>query len=265
MTTLVANEPIHISDDDLDVVVHRDHLVLVDFWAPWCGPCRAIAPVLEELAGDYGKTLTVAKINVDDNQRKVAQFGIRAVPTLVLFKDGNPVETLIGLQTRFSLTAAIDRARGKYATTDQALSRLTPEQYRVTQQDGTEAPFSGEYVDNKANGIYADVVSGEPLFASIHKYDSGSGWPSFTQPIVEENVIERRDNSHGMSRVEVRSKHGDSHLGHVFTDGPSASTGMRYCINSASLRFIALEDMEAEGYGDLLPIFSVEGKREDLG
>ena len=156
-------------------------------------------------------------------------------------------------------------SNGKYAKTDQALSGLTPEQYRVTQQDGTEAPFSGEYVDNKANGIYADVVSGEPLFASIHKYDSGSGWPSFTRPIVEENVIERRDNSHGMSRVEVRSKHGDSHLGHVFTDGPSASTGMRYCINSASLRFIALEDMEAEGYGDLLPIFSFEGKREDLG
>ncbi len=102
------------------------------------------------------------------------------------------------------------------------------------------------------------------MFASIHKYDSGSGWPSFTRPIVEENVIERTDDSHGMRRVEVRSKHGDSHLGHVFTDGPSDSTGMRYCINSASLRFIALEDMEAEGYGDLLPIFSVEGKTEDL-
>jgi peptide-methionine (R)-S-oxide reductase len=152
----------------------------------------------------------------------------------------------------------------KYAKTDQALSGLTPEQYRVTQQDGTEAPFSGEYVDNKAAGIYVDVVSGEPLFASIHKYDSGSGWPSFTRPIVEENIIERTDDSHGMRRVEVRSKHGDSHLGHVFTDGPSDSTGMRYCINSASLRFIALEDMEAEGYGDLLPIFSVEGKTEDL-
>jgi peptide-methionine (R)-S-oxide reductase len=152
-----------------------------------------------------------------------------------------------------------------YTKTDQLLSELTPEQYRVTQQDGTEAPFSGEYVDNEATGIYVDVVSGEPLFASIHKYDSGSGWPSFTRPIAEENVIERMDDSHGMRRVEVRSKHGDSHLGHVFTDGPSDSTGMRYCINSVSLRFIALEDMEAEGYGDLLPIFSVEGKREDLG
>lgn len=155
-------------------------------------------------------------------------------------------------------------SNGKYAKTGQALSRLTPEQYRVTQKNGTEAPFSGEYVDNKDTGIYVDVISGEPLFASIHKYDSGSGWPSFTRPIVEENVIERMDDSHGMRRVEVRSKHGDSHLGHVFTDGPSDSTGMRYCINSASLRFIALEDLEAEGYGDLLPIFSVEGKTEDL-
>ncbi len=117
MTTLVANEPIHINDDDFDAVVHRGDLVLVDFWAPWCGPCHAIAPVLEELAGDYGKALTVAKLNVDANQRKAAQFGVRAIPTLVLFKDGNPVETLVGLQTRSSLIAAIERARGEYAET----------------------------------------------------------------------------------------------------------------------------------------------------
>jgi thioredoxin len=264
MTILVANKPMHINDDEFDAVVQRDGLVLVDFWAPWCGPCRAISPVLEELAGDYSAALTVAKINVDDNQRTAAQFGVRAIPTLVLFKDGNPVETLVGLQSRSALIAAIERARGQYAKTDQALSRLTPEQYRVTQQCGTERPFSGEYVDNKAPGIYVDVVSGEPLFASIHKYDSGSGWPSFARPITEENVIERTDDSHGMRRVEVRSKHGDSHLGHVFTDGPSDSTGMRYCINSASLRFIALEDMEAEGYGDLLPIFDIERNKEDL-
>jgi peptide-methionine (R)-S-oxide reductase len=153
---------------------------------------------------------------------------------------------------------------GKYAKTDQALQRLTPEQYRVTQQSGTEAPFSGEYVDNEASGIYVDVVTGEPLFASIHKYDSGCGWASFTRPIVEENIVEQMDDSHGMRRVEVRSRHGDSHLGHVFPDGPSDSTGDRYCINSASLRFIALEDMEAEGYGDLLPIFSGEEKKGDV-
>ena len=143
-------------------------------------------------------------------------------------------------------------SNGKYAKTDQALSRLTPEQYRVTQQDGTEAPFSGEYVDNEATGIYVDVVSGEPLFASIHKYDSGSGWPSFTRPIVEENVIERMDDSHGMRRVEVRSKHGDSHLGHVFPDGPRDRGGLRYCINSASLRFVHRDDMQAAGYGAYL-------------
>lgn len=152
----------------------------------------------------------------------------------------------------------------EYARTDEALSRLTPEQYRVTQQDSTEAPFSGELLDIKASGIYVDVVSGEPLFASVHKYDSGSGWPSFTRPIMEENVVERLDDSHGMRRVEVRSAHGDSHLGHVFPDGPSDSTGMRYCINSASLRFIPLEEMEAEGYGDLLHVFGVERKKEDL-
>jgi peptide-methionine (R)-S-oxide reductase len=153
-----------------------------------------------------------------------------------------------------------DKAR--YAKTDEALRRLTPEQYRVTQEAGTEAPFTGEYTDNKANGIYVDVVSGEPLFASVHKYDSGSGWASFTQPIVKQNVVEKADGSHGMHRVEVRSRHGDSHLGHVFDDGPQESTGMRYCINSASLRFVRLEDMEAEGYGDLLPLFDA-GKKED--
>jgi peptide-methionine (R)-S-oxide reductase len=261
VTDLVANEPIHIGDDDFDALVHKNDLVLVDFWAPWCGPCRAIAPVLEALAGEYGEALIIAKINIDDNPRTSAQFGVRTIPTLVLFKGGHPVETLVGLQSRSALISAIERARTKYAKTDEGLSRLTPEQYRVTQQCGTEMPFSGEYVDNKAPGIYVDVVSGEPLFASIHKYDSGSGWPSFTRPITKENVIERTDNSHDMRRVEVRSKHGDSHLGHVFTDGPSDSTGLRYCINSASLRFIAREDMEAEGYGDLLSIFNVEKRR----
>lgn len=264
MTTLTANKPVHINDDVFDAVVQKYGLVLVDFWAPWCEPCHAIAPVLEEFADNYGHALTVAKINIDDNPQKTAQFGVRTIPTLVLFKDGKPVETLVGLQTRSALAAAIDRAREGFAKTDEALRRLTAEQYRVTQRNGTEAPFSGEYLDNKAPGIYVDVVSGEPLFASIHKYDSGSGWPSFTRSIVEDNVIERMDDSHGMRRIEVRSKHGDSHLGHVFSDGPSDTTGMRFCINSASLRFVPLEDMEAEGYGDLLPMFSAERKAEDL-
>src|SRR5262245_46813450 len=115
-----------------------------------------------------------------------------------------------------------------YAKTDQAVSGLTPEEFAITQQCGTEAPFTGKDLNNKAKGIYVDIVSGEPLFASTDKYDSGSGWPSFTRPIGRENVVEKADNSHGMRRVEVRSKHGDSHLGHVFEDGPRDSTGLRY-------------------------------------
>ncbi len=129
---------------------------------------------------------------------------------------------------------------------------LTPEQYRVTQQNGTEAPGSGEYLDNIEPGIYVDIVSGEPLFASSDKFDSGCGWPSFTKPIVPENVNELRDSSHGMIRTEVRSAHADSHLGHVFPDGPKDRGGLRYCINSAALRFIHRDDMEAEGYGAYL-------------
>ncbi|NRP70803.1 Peptide methionine sulfoxide reductase MsrB [Ensifer psoraleae] len=136
-----------------------------------------------------------------------------------------------------------------YRKTDEAVSKLTPEQYRVTQQNGTERPFTGEYTDNKTPGIYVDIVSGEPLFASADKFDSGCGWPSFTKPIVPANVNELRDNSHGMIRTEVRSVHGDSHLGHVFPDGPEDRGGLRYCINSAALRFIPREEMEAEGYG----------------
>ena len=139
-----------------------------------------------------------------------------------------------------------------FAKTDEAIARLTPEQYRVTQQNGTERPFTGEYNDNKAAGIYVDIVSGEPLFASSDKFESGCGWPSFTKPIEPAHVTELRDVSHGMIRTEVRSKHGDSHLGHVFPDGPRDRGGLRYCINSASLRFVPRADMVAEGYGDYL-------------
>ena len=133
-----------------------------------------------------------------------------------------------------------------------AIEKLTREQYRVTQQSGTELPGTGEYLDNDEPGIYVDIVSGEPLFASSDKFDSHCGWPSFTKPIVPANVNELRDTSHEMTRTEVRSAHGDSHLGHVFEDGPEDRGGLRYCINSASLRFIHRDDMEAEGYGDYL-------------
>jgi peptide-methionine (R)-S-oxide reductase len=139
-----------------------------------------------------------------------------------------------------------------YEKTDQAVRKLTPEQYRVTQENGTERPFTGEYHDNKEPGIYVDVVSGEPLFASSDKFDSGTGWPSFTKPIEAANVNELRDDSHGMICTEVRSVHGDSHLGHVFPDGPRDQGGLRYCINSAALRFIPRGEMEVEGYGAYL-------------
>ena len=135
-----------------------------------------------------------------------------------------------------------------YRKDPDAIARLNPEQYRVTQQSGTERPGTGEYLDNKEVGIYVDVVSGEPLFASSDKYESGCGWPSFTRPIEHANVEELRDASLGMVRTEVRSRHGDSHLGHVFPDGPKAQGGLRYCINSASLRFVPRERMAQEGY-----------------
>ena len=142
-----------------------------------------------------------------------------------------------------------------YRKDPQAISRLTPEQFKVTQKSATEPAFRNEFWDNHQPGIYVDVVSGEPLFASVDKYDSGSGWPSFTVPIEPGNVVQKRDFSHLMIRTEVRSAHGDSHLGHVFHDGPADAGGLRYCINSAALRFIGVDDLEREGYGDYRHLF----------
>ncbi len=139
-----------------------------------------------------------------------------------------------------------------YRKTAEAVARLTPEQYRVTQKNATERPGTGEYLENHEPGIYVDIVSGEPLFASADKFESGCGWPSFTKPIEEANVNELKDTSLGTVRTEVRSAAGDSHLGHVFPDGPADRGGLRYCINSASLRFIHRDDMAAEGYGAYL-------------
>ncbi len=148
-----------------------------------------------------------------------------------------------------------------YRKDPQAIARLTPEQHRVTQQNGTERAFSNAYYDNKEPGIYVDIVSGEPLFASVNKYDSGTGWPSFTVPLEPGNVIEKLDRSHGMARTEVRSTHADSHLGHVFNDGPADAGGLRYCLNSAALRFIPVDDLEAEGYGAYRNLFeNADGK-----
>ena len=145
----------------------------------------------------------------------------------------------------------------KYKKSAEVIARLSPEEYRVTQQSGTERPGTGKYLDNHEPGIYVDIVSGEPLFASADKFESGCGWPSFTKPIVNEHVSELSDTTLGMVRTEVRSTNADSHLGHVFTDGPRDRGGLRYCINSASLRFIHRNEMETEGYGNLLD--QVEG------
>ncbi|MGB6613481.1 MAG: peptide-methionine (R)-S-oxide reductase MsrB [Trebonia sp.] len=142
-----------------------------------------------------------------------------------------------------------------YRKDPEAMTRLTREQYQVTQQDATEPAFRNEFWDNHEPGLYVDVVSGEPLFASVNKYDSQSGWPSFTVPVEPGNVVELQDATYGMARTEVRSAHGDSHLGHVFPDGPRDQGGLRYCINSAALRFIPVSDLEREGYGEYRKLF----------
>jgi peptide-methionine (R)-S-oxide reductase len=148
----------------------------------------------------------------------------------------------------------------QYQKNAEAIATLSPEQYNVTQRNATERPFDNAYWDQEDPGLYVDIVSGEPLFASLHKFDSHCGWPSFTRPLEPEHVVEKKDKTHGMVRTEVRSTHGDSHLGHVFDDGPPEDGGLRYCINSASLRFIPLDDLEREGYGEYRKLFEKQEK-----
>jgi peptide-methionine (R)-S-oxide reductase len=149
-----------------------------------------------------------------------------------------------------------------YRRDEQRVGALTPRQYAVTQESATEPAFDNEFWDKKDAGIYVDVVSGEPLFASLKKFDSGCGWPSFTVPLEGDNVVEHEDRSHGMVRTEVRSRHADSHLGHVFDDGPPESGGLRYCINSAALRFVPYEELDAAGYGQYKRLFGGDAVEE---
>ena len=152
----------------------------------------------------------------------------------------------------------------RYRKDPEAVAKLAPRQYAVTQEAATEPAFDNEFWDKKEAGIYVDIVSGEPLFASLKKFDSGCGWPSFTIPLDPANVVERQDMTHGMIRTEVRSAHGDSHLGHVFNDGPPDEGGLRYCINSAALRFVPYEDLEAEGYAEYAKLFDGGATKKEV-
>ncbi|NEN07780.1 peptide-methionine (R)-S-oxide reductase MsrB [Diaminobutyricibacter tongyongensis] len=146
----------------------------------------------------------------------------------------------------------------EYSKTPEAVAKLTPEQYEVTQEAATEPAFRNEYWNNHDEGLYVDIVSGEPLFASVNKFDSSSGWPSFTVPVAPENIVVKEDSTYGMRRTEVRSKHGNSHLGHVFDDGPFDEGGLRYCINSAALRFIPVDQLEEDGFAEFRTLFSTK-------
>ena len=152
-----------------------------------------------------------------------------------------------------------------YGKDPEAIAKLNERQYAVTQENATEPAFDNEFCDKKESGIYVDIVSGEPLFASIKKFDSGCGWPSFTVPLEPANVVEKTDTTHGMIRTEVRSRYGDSHLGHLFDDGPLDEGGLRYCINSAALRFVPYKDLEAEGYGKYKKVLNEVEYRERKG
>ena len=208
--------------------------------------CASIRPVMAEIQKDYSGPLAVELAPLQNfyPAEDYHQDYLQKNPGGYCHIDFSSLE---------DLTVRANGTVGIRIPEKELREELTPLQYDVTRNAATERPFTGEYWDSKEPGLYVDIVTGEPLFTSADKFDSGCGWPSFTKPIEPEAVTQQEDNSHGMNRVEVRSHDGDSHLGHVFEDGPRESGGLRYCINSASLRFIPLSRMEEEGYGDYIP------------
>jgi methionine-R-sulfoxide reductase len=266
----LAGKTVKLSD-------YRGKVVVLNFWATWCVPCRAEIPGFVELQKKYEKAgVTFLGLSEDQEARAVPPFvkahGLtypvliatpavvsayeaQGIPvTYLIDRSGNIIAKHAGAWPKDDLEVSLKQALGQTVSADELKKKLTPEQYDVTQNCGTEPPFQNAYWDNHAEGIYVDIVSGEPLFCSRDKFDSGTGWPSFTKPIDNASVTQKPDASFGMDRTEVRSAQSNSHLGHLFDDGPGP-TGLRYCINSAALRFIPKDRMQAQGYGDYLKLF----------